>query len=80
MFNAMAYNDSKNFSLSLHQAVMESKTGVEQVRLERSRVDEEELAKKIAKALSIGNDRTRHFQKYKDIKKKHNILVIDEVD
>ena len=81
MFNAMAYNDSKNFSLTLHQAVMQSKTNTEINRIERNDIDEEELAKKVAKALSIGNDRSkREFNKFKDKDPKHNIIVIDEVD
>ena len=59
MFNAMAYNGSKNFSLTLHQAVMESKTNTDIKRIERNTIEEEELAKRVAKALSIGNDRSK---------------------
>jgi hypothetical protein len=80
MFNAMAFNDSKNFSLTLHRDVMEKKTNVDFKRIERNDIDEEELAKRVAKALSIGNDRSKDFKKYKDHDPKHNIIVIDEVD
>ena len=80
MYNAMAFNDSKNFSLTLHKDVMERKTNVDFKRIERNDIDEEELAKRVAKALSIGNDKSKDFKKYKDHDPKHNIIVIDEVD
>ena len=59
---------------------MESKTNVDTKRIERTLIDEEELAKRVAKALSIGNDNSKTFKKYKDVEPKHNIIVIDEVD
>ena len=56
---------------------MESKTNVDTKKIERALIDEEELAKRIAKALSIGNDNSKNFEKYKDVEAKHNIIVID---
>ena len=81
MFNAMTFTDVKSFALTLLQEVTTKKLDEETDRLDRSKYDAEELSVKVAKALSIGNDRkSRHLQKYNDIRPKHNIIVIDEVD
>ena len=58
----------------------EKKTGNETPRVCRQSIDEEELSERVAKALSFGNDRSKAFAKYKNVKPKHNIIVIDEVD
>ena len=58
----------------------EKKTGDETLRLCRTSIDEEELSERVAKALSYGNDRSKKFAKWKHVKPKHNIIVIDEVD
>ena len=80
MYNAMAFTDVKSFALTLLQDVTQKKLGEETGRIERSKFDNEELSIKVAKALSIGNDRkSKSLQKYK-VRAKHNIIVIDEVD
>ena len=56
---------------------MESKTSVNTKKIKRTLIDEKELAKRVAKALSIGNDNSKNFEKYKDVEAKHNIIVID---
>ena len=58
----------------------EKKTGNETPRLCRTTIDEEELSERVAQALSYGNDRSKAFAKWKHVKPKHNIIVIDEVD
>ena len=78
MFNAMTFTDVKSFALSLLQEVTEKKTSVETERLGRQLIDEEEVAKRVAKALSFGND--RNIKKWNHLEPKHNIIVIDEVD
>ena len=52
MYNAMAYTDVKNFTLSLLQEATEKKTGEHVSRLSRQAYDDEELAMKVAKVLS----------------------------
>jgi Cdc6-like AAA superfamily ATPase len=80
MFNAMTFMNGKSFALSLLQDITEKKTGLDTARLSKQSVDEEEVSELVAKALSYGNDRTCAFKKWKHIKPKHNIIVIDEVD
>lgn len=70
MFNAMTYQDVKQFSITLHQDLRERFSGVDCDR-ESRRVTDEEIAYKVAQAL-IGKNRKNQ--------KVHKIIVIDEVD
>ena len=81
MFNAMTFTDVKSFALSLLQEVTEKKCEMQTSRIERNKIDTEELSKKVAKALSMGNDqKSKSLKKFRAVKPKHNIIVIDEVD
>ena len=81
MYNAMTFTDVKSFALTLLQDVTQAKLHEETNRVDRSKYDNEELSIKVAKALSIGNDKkSKALAKYKDVRLKHNIIVIDEVD